>query len=170
MTGLEETDLADGRQPADAEREAALLFTIRSMTMADYPAVVALWQATEGMGLSRADTPEAIGRYLAGRNPGLSAVAVSASGEVAGALLCGHDGRRGLLHHLAVHRDYRRRGLGRALVNHCLAGLQNEGIDRCHLLVFTDNQPAGIFGRRTAGLSVLNWCSCRWIRGKHQEP
>ena len=38
--------------------------TIRVMTIDDYDAVYALWQASEGVGLGRADTREAIERYL----------------------------------------------------------------------------------------------------------
>ncbi len=56
-----------------------------------------------------------------------------------GAVLCGHDGRRGYLHHLAVHSTWRGRGVGRALTAACLAGLQAAGIDKCHLFVFNEN-------------------------------
>ena len=69
------------------------------MTMADYPAVRSLWERTEGMGLNESDTPEAIAMFLE-RNPGLSLVIDSPDGEIVGAVLCGHDGRRGYLHHL----------------------------------------------------------------------
>jgi N-acetylglutamate synthase len=122
--------------------------TIRAMTMDDYPAVIALWQATEGMGLSQADSPERIRQYLA-RNPGLSLVAFSPRGDLIGAVLCGHDGRRGLLHHLAVHPDWRKLGVGRALVCRCLEGLAAAGIDKCHLFVYEKNQAGRSFWLRT---------------------
>jgi N-acetylglutamate synthase len=122
--------------------------TIRAMTIEDYPAVFALWQATEGMGLSKADSPEAIGRYLK-RNPGLSLVALEEENRVVGAVLCGHDGRRGLLHHLAVAQGWRKRGLGRELVLQSLRGLAAEGIDRCHLVVYQSNHNARAFWLRT---------------------
>ena len=44
---------------------------------------------------------ENIRAYLE-RNPGLSFVARDDLGHIAGAVLAGHDGRRGFLHHLAV--------------------------------------------------------------------
>ena len=92
---------------------------IREMTSEDYDAVYALWQATEGLGLSDADSREAIARYLE-RNPGLSFIAVE-NEELLGTVLCGHDGRRGYLHHLAVARSHRGQGLGRRLAQRALA-------------------------------------------------
>lgn len=119
---------------------------IEPMTIEDYDEAVALWQASEGVGLSSADTREAIARYLA-RNPGMSFVARS-GGALVGAVLCGHDGRRGYLHHLAVRPDCRRQGIGRALVERCLAALGEQGIDKCHLFVFKANERGRAFWER----------------------
>lgn len=119
---------------------------IRPMTIEDYDSVLALWKATEGLGLSPADERPAIARYLQ-RNPGMSFVACDA-GRIIGAALCGHDSRRGYLHHLAVAPACRRSGLGRQLVTHCLAALAAAGIDKCHLFVFADNAPALAFWQR----------------------
>jgi ribosomal protein S18 acetylase RimI-like enzyme len=103
-----------------------------------YESVLALWQQCEGIGLSEADSPESIRAYLA-RNPGMSFIA-TADGAVIGAVLCGHDGRRGYIHHLAVNPDSRRRSVGRRLVNECLNALRREGIEKCHIFVFNHNQ------------------------------
>ena len=62
-----------------------------------------------------------------------------ASGTVIAAVLCGHDGRRGYLHHLAVDAGHRRQGLGRALVERCLARLAVAGIPKCNIFLFNDN-------------------------------
>ena len=62
-----------------------------------------------------------ITQYLE-RNPGMSFVALS-SGKVVGVTLAGHDGRRGYIHHLAVHPDFRRQGLASRLVNRCIEAL-----------------------------------------------
>ena len=120
-------------------------YSIDVFTMQDYEAVYALWRETEGVGLSSADEPESIAGYLA-RNPGMSFVA-RAGGKVVGAVLCGHDGRRGLLHHLVVRGDCRRQGIGAALVKRCLEALHGQGIDKCHLFVFRDNQSGIEFWR-----------------------
>jgi putative acetyltransferase len=113
------------------------------MTPADYDEVIALWQATEGIGLSGADSRASIAAFLR-RNPGLSVVA-RLSDAVVGAVLCGHDGRRGFLHHLAVAPAQRRRGLGQQLVETCLSRLGALGIEKCHLFVLADNADGECF-------------------------
>ena len=116
---------------------------IRPMTMADYDAVMALMQGTPGVAVRAADAPEAIARYLA-RNPDLSLVAEGDEGLV-GCVFCGHDDRRGYLHHVVVAPAVRGQGIGRALVAHALDGLAALGILKTHLDVFADNDPALAF-------------------------
>lgn len=122
-------------------------YDIRSMTIGDYEAVMALIAGVPGVAVREADSMDAIGRYL-DRNPGLSLVAV-AGGTLIGCVFCGHDGRRGYLHHVVVHRDYRRRGVGRSLVTAALDGLWAAGIAKTHLEVFVDNEPAIAFWQHT---------------------
>jgi putative acetyltransferase len=110
---------------------------ISEMTIDDYDEVVGLWRRCEGVGLSEADSRENIGNYLQ-RNPGFSFVARE-DGRIIGAVLCGHDGRRGFIHHLAVDEPYRRKGVGKALEEKCMARLRSAGITKCHLFIFRDN-------------------------------
>jgi len=123
---------------------------IRCFEPADHPAARALWEATPGVGLSAADERDPIERFLA-RNPGLSFLA-ALDGRVIGTILCGHDGRRGLIHHLVVAPDCWRRGLGRTLLRRGLGALRGAGIDKCHLLVFGSND-AGLAFWRSVGAS-----------------
>jgi ribosomal protein S18 acetylase RimI-like enzyme len=92
---------------------------VRHFRIEDVDAVIALWRRTEGVGLNESDTRPAIAAFLR-RNPNLSFVAEN-DGRIIGAVLCGHDGRRGCLHHLAVSKRHRCRGVGQQLVNACLA-------------------------------------------------
>jgi N-acetylglutamate synthase len=124
------------------------------MTIRDYPDVTDLWRNTAGVGLSTADTLEAISAYLA-RNPGHSFVARD-NAQLAGAVLCGHDGRRGYLYHLAVRPAYRRQGIGQALVEHCLERLKAIGIDKCHIFVYAANQDGQAFWERTGWVLRTN--------------
>ena len=113
-----------------------------------YDDVFALWQQCEGVGLSDADSPEGIRAYL-DRNPGMSFVATG-DGKVVGSILAGHDGRRGYIHHLAVHPSCRRRGLGRELVDHAISVLRTAGIQKTHIFIFNGNAD-GIAFWKSAG-------------------
>jgi ribosomal protein S18 acetylase RimI-like enzyme len=113
---------------------------IRDMDIEDYEAVYHMWGSVEGIGLSDADSKEGIKRFLE-RNPGLSFVATDGT-QIVGAALCGHDGRRGYIHHLAVVNAYRKQGIGKSLVGRCMYALMRIGIAKCHLFVFGDNQEA----------------------------
>mgnify|MGYP001820370104 FL=1 len=122
-----------------------MALVIRPMTITDFDAVRALWASCEGVGLNDADRPEALRSYL-DRNPGMSFVA-QADDAIVGAVLCGHDGRRGYLNHLAVSPAHRHRSLARRLVDSCLAALKKAGIGKCHLFVFDSNQDGQNFWR-----------------------
>jgi ribosomal protein S18 acetylase RimI-like enzyme len=118
---------------------------IRVFQPDDHAQAWRLWSSTEGVLLSEADTFQSVCRFLA-RNQGLSFVA-SDGGEIVATILCGHDGRRGLIHHLAVVGTHRRRGLGGALVARAVTGLREEGICRCYLFVLRENLSGGAFWR-----------------------
>jgi putative acetyltransferase len=90
-----------------------MAFELRPIVEHDLPDLIEFWSRTPGIGLNESDTPECLKIFL-DRNPGLSLIAL-AGDRIAGALLSGHDGRRGYLHHLAVAEPFRRQGLGREL-------------------------------------------------------
>jgi ribosomal protein S18 acetylase RimI-like enzyme len=112
---------------------------IRAMEEADIPAALALWKAVFTPESSAAnERGEIVSRYLA-RNPGLSTVATDAQGRLIGTLLCGHDGRRGSIFHVAVDPAFRRRGVARAMQQRALEALCREGIGSAFLLVTPRN-------------------------------
>jgi ribosomal protein S18 acetylase RimI-like enzyme len=123
---------------------------IRPMRPDDYDAVKFLWEATEGVGLDASDKRERIVAYLQ-RNPGLSQVACDGAqtdgDDIVGAVLCGFDGRRGDLCHLAVAPAYRGRGIGRRLVEECLVQLREVGMLKCNIRVYANNNEGQAFWR-----------------------
>jgi ribosomal protein S18 acetylase RimI-like enzyme len=119
----------------------------RIMSIQDYEAVFALWQATQGIGLSDADSREGIEKFLTA-NPGFCFVALEGD-ELAGAVMCGCDGRRGYLHHLAVREDLRGKGIGQQLVEECMIALRAIGIDKAHIFVYKGNESGKAFWRQT---------------------
>jgi len=121
----------------------AMKILIEPMAMDHYDEVIALWKNFENVGLSSADEREKIKAYLA-RNPGMSFVAKE-NGVIVGAALCGHDGRRGYLHHLAVAESHQEKGIGRQLAEICMESLRNAGIEKCHLFVFQKNKEGKAF-------------------------
>lgn len=112
-------------------------FSICEMTTEHHSAAYRLWEREEGVDLRKADSRENIGVFLQ-RNPGLSYVALN-EGQVVGTVLCGHDGRRGYLYHLAVATRAKNRGIGKSLLQHSMSALRELGIQRCHLFVRKDN-------------------------------
>jgi N-acetylglutamate synthase len=124
---------------------------IKQMEISDYESVIKLWKNIEGIGLSDADSKDGIEKFLI-RNPGLSFIAKS-NGDTVGAALCGHDGRRGYLHHLAVAPEYRNRRIGSELVEKCLSGLKVRGIMKCNIFVFDANVDGQEF-----------WSNIGWIK------
>jgi len=108
---------------------------------------LALFRGCPGVGLTSGDSASEIVAFLA-RNPGASAVVETPAGNLVGAVLCGHDGRRGFLYHLAVHPDERGRGLGRRLVEHALAALRAAGISRASIHVYAHNAEGAKFWAR----------------------
>ena len=116
---------------------------IHEMTIQDYDEVRVLWEESEGLKLSEVDSKDAIARFL-DQNTGLSFVARD-NDQLVGAVLCGHDGRRGYIDQLVVRKSHRRQGIGRALVTRCVYNLMRMGIRKWHLFVLEDNQNAIAF-------------------------
>lgn len=117
---------------------------IRKMTAEDYDGVYRLWLDTPGMGLNNLDdSREGIERYLR-RNPETCFVAQK-EGRIVGAIMSGHDGRRGYIYHTAVAIPERRQGIGSALLAAAFGALEREGINKVALVVFERNQDGNRF-------------------------
>ena len=117
---------------------------IRLMSIDDYDGVYNMWVNTPGMGLnSTDDSREGIEKYLK-RNPTTSFVA-ECNGTIVGAIMAGHDGRRGYIHHTAVLPDYRNQGIARRLVECAMSALDKEGINKAALVAFKTNDTGNAF-------------------------
>ena len=124
------------------------MLSIRPMKITDYEGVYRLWRNTPGMGLNTMDdSREGIAAYLK-RNPSTSFIAEEA-GEIAGAILAGHDGRRGYIYHVAVSVNHRRRGIGTKLVDCARKSLEKEGIHKTALVVFRKNESGNLFWEKS---------------------
>ncbi len=112
---------------------------IREFQMADYGAVIDLWQrAGEGIHLRRSDSREEIAKKIQ-RDPDLFIV-LEQDGVLAGAVMGAFDGRRGFVYHLAVDPRFRRRGLAASLMESLETRLRAKGCLKVYLLVTNENQ------------------------------
>ena len=117
---------------------------VRQMKIEDYDQVYALWTKIRGFGIrSVDDSKEGVARFLR-RNPDTSVVAVEED-QIVGAILCGHDGRRGCLYHVCVDPDWRMRGIGKAMVVYAMEALKKEEINKVSLIAFTQNDIGNAF-------------------------
>lgn len=117
---------------------------IRLMTIKDYEQVYDLWMNTPGMGLNDLDDSKAgIEKYLK-RNPSTCFIAED-DGKIVGVILSGHDGRRGFIYHTTVLEAYRKRGIGKKLVDAVMNALDQEGIHKVALVAFERNEQGNAF-------------------------
>ena len=117
---------------------------IRPMTQFDYAQAYVIWLSCSGMGLNDIDdSQEGINRFLA-RNPETCFVAEE-NGSVVGVILAGNDGRRGYIYHTAVAPAFRKQGIGRQLVERTMAALEQLGITKTALVVFSRNGGGNAF-------------------------
>lgn len=111
---------------------------IKNIRIDMYDELFTLWKKIEGMGLSNADQKKNINRYLK-RNSSYCFAAFY-DDKLVGSILAGHDERRGYLYHLAVHPDFRRKGIGKKLLEQSVYKLKKSGIEKCHVFIFKNNK------------------------------
>ncbi len=123
-------------------------FSLRIMQIEDYDKVYNLWMTIDGFGIrSIDDSKEGVDRFLR-RNPTTSVVAETVEGEIIGAILCGHDGRRGCFYHVCVRADYRKHGIGKAMAVFCMEALKREDINKVSLIAFKSNVVGNAFWKK----------------------
>ncbi len=106
----------------------------RSDEVAD---ILELWRAA-GSGPSVTDTPAHL-RMLIEKMPDLFVVA-EAEGRLVGSIIGGWDYWRGHIYRLAVHPDFRRRGLARLLTAEIESRLRARGATRIYALAATKQE------------------------------
>lgn len=70
---------------------------------------------------------------------------------IIGTILCGHDGRRGFIYHLAVDKNYRNMSIAKTLIGKSIKVLRSQGIKRCMLMADNINESAKSF-----------WTNMKW--------
>ena len=107
----------------------------------DYDQTLTFWRTIEkGMNVGRSDTQQEIQKKLE-RDPDLFLVAEAAN-EIVGTIIGAFDGRRGMIYHLAVHKDFREQGVGSSLLLEVEKRLQAKGCLKCLMHVLDENTEA----------------------------
>lgn len=120
------------------------MWKIRVMQEADYEGVYALWTSISGFGIRTIDdSKEGVIKFIR-RNPTTSMVAEE-DGNIVGAMLCGHDGRRGCFYHVCVEQGHRKQGIGKAMAEEAMKALKEEGISKVSLIAFRSNEVGNQF-------------------------
>jgi ribosomal protein S18 acetylase RimI-like enzyme len=120
---------------------------IRLFLLDDYEKVYALWEQTDGIGMRNLDdSREGIAKFMQ-RNPSTCFVYEN-DGEIVGAIMGGHDGRRGYIYHAVVRTDFRGQGIGIALLNAVCSALEDQGIYRAALVAKRTNESGAAFWKK----------------------
>lgn len=120
-------------QKAKQVLQSGVDFQIRPATAADFPAIQALLTAAS---LPVAGVDAASGEY----------VVADLAGKVVGALGVEKSDSAALLRSFTVQADFRKRGIGEALVRHVLGQLKFEGVSPLYILTNTAEAFAARFG------------------------
>jgi ribosomal protein S18 acetylase RimI-like enzyme len=123
---------------------------IREFILSDYSAANSLWRRTAGIcscdKCLRYDSEEEVAKFLT-RNSKTCFVAEE-NEELAGVILAGNDGRTALIYRLAVDEKFRKRGIGKALVEKAVEALKKEGMEAVTLFCLRDNESGNAFWER----------------------
>ena len=86
------------------------MYKIKKMDINYYSEIINLWKNTVGVGLSgKDDSRKSIKKYLE-KNPNTCFVA-KYNERIIGTIMAGSDGRRGIIYHLIVEPEYRKKEL-----------------------------------------------------------
>jgi ribosomal protein S18 acetylase RimI-like enzyme len=131
-------------------------YKIDEFQISDHPEAVQLWDLVEGVTLNESDSLEAISTFL-NRNFGFSFIARNPIGEVIGTVLCGHNGRAGQIYHLVVASEHRGNGLARKLIELSFKKLRENGVPRCNIFVYSDNEVGNEYWLKTGWNAPATW-------------
>jgi ribosomal protein S18 acetylase RimI-like enzyme len=112
---------------------------IREFQPEDFDQVHSLWEQSR-IALGVSDTREEILR-MHQMNPDLFLVG-EADNRIVAVVMGGFDGRRGIVHHLAVDPDHRNKGYGRQIMTELERRFNLRGLVKINFWVQTDNLEA----------------------------
>ncbi|MHA1200438.1 MAG: GNAT family N-acetyltransferase [Candidatus Heimdallarchaeaceae archaeon] len=105
--------------------------------MGMYEEVYKIWEET-GLSLGASDTEEQIKRSLEFSRDLFLVGKVD--GKIIAVVLGAFDGRRGYVHHLAVKRNFQKRGYGKLMMEELHKNFKIKDVKKVHLFIEVDNE------------------------------
>jgi ribosomal protein S18 acetylase RimI-like enzyme len=133
---------------------------IQRMVIDDYPYVKDLWRECE-LSEEPEDQKDEVEALL--QSSQASGFIAQSNGNIFGAVLCGSDGRYGYIHHLAVSKAHRRKGIGRSLVEECIRYLQRRHVV---IMVREKNENGTEFWNHLQ-FQNADWIKVQFIKTEH---
>ena len=123
---------------------------IKKAEVQDVNNMLMLWRRIENIDLNMMDdTIEGINKFIK-RNNSLS-YCVYDKKEIVACIIAGHDGRRGNIYHLAVHKNYRLRGIAANLLKKVYLEFKKQNISKINIKVLAEAEEAQKFWEH------MNW-------------
>ena len=119
------------------------MFDVRPYQSADEDELVKLWRLVFPDAPAH-NNPQNDIRMKLGIQPELLFVAV-ADDQIIGSAMSGFDGHRGWVYYVAVHPEYRRRGIGTALMKKVESAMIDMGCLKLNLQIRADNEHVKLF-------------------------
>jgi ribosomal protein S18 acetylase RimI-like enzyme len=119
------------------------MIVVRAYVPADRDGVILLWKTVFPHAPAHNDPAQDLQSKMAVQ-PELFFVAES-DGDIIGTAMSGYDGHRGWVYYVAVHPDFRRRGIGTLLMRKVEGALVDAGCLKLNLQIRADNATVQAF-------------------------
>lgn len=110
---------------------------IEKFQMQNYSEVLELWKKA-GIEVGSSDTKEEIAVILS-QNPELFIIGKEQE-KIIAVVIGAFDGRRGYIHHLAVHPKYQKKGYGKSILDDLIERFRKKRVHKIHLFIQKQNK------------------------------
>lgn len=133
----------------------------RKMKMSDYEAINELYKSSEKIVLYATDDKNGYKKFVS-KNKKFCFVATEHD-KIIGSIQGATDYKRGYIHHLIVHEDYRKKGIGKKLVSLVINALKKSKLSDVVILVNNKNKSVKSFYKKigfqflTVNFGYVEW-------------
>jgi len=140
---------------------------IASITDADVPAVIALWQRC---GLTRPWNDPSADIAFARKGANATILVGRHENAIAATAMVGHDGHRGWVYYVGVDPDRQKQDFGRTIMAAAEDWLRQQGVEKVMLMVRPDNTRVRAFYDRLGYDVQERVIYAKWLDGRPMTP